>query len=170
MAKATRTPRSGPSQALAPTRNDLPAKTRAAMVVLLQQLLADASALRMSIKHAHWNVRGPNFQQLHEFYDAVAARTDEWSDDLAERCRTLGGAPMGLARDVANNTRIAGAARSTQAFVPEVADALAAFAAEVRKAIDAADDAQDKGTADLFTSVARDCDKQVWLVESHLAG
>jgi starvation-inducible DNA-binding protein len=38
----------------------------------------------------------------------------------------------------------------------------------VRDAIDAAEDADDKGTADLFTDMVRDLDKYLWFLEAHL--
>lgn len=52
--------------------------------------------------------------------------------------------------------------------VEAVATALASFGASVRKAIDAAADAPDADTADLFTEISRGVDKWLWFVEAHL--
>jgi DNA-binding ferritin-like protein len=41
-------------------------------------------------KYAHWNVKGPEFMQLHEFFDGVAERVEEDCGLLAERVVTLG--------------------------------------------------------------------------------
>jgi starvation-inducible DNA-binding protein len=49
-----------------------------------------------------------------------------------------------------------------------LAERLSAYGKNVRAAIDQADDAGDKVTADLFTGVAREADKDLWLLESHL--
>ena len=49
-----------------------------------------------------------------------------------------------------------------------VSDHLAAYGKLVRAAIDAADEANDKDTADLFTNISRTVDKDLWFVESHL--
>ena len=61
-----------PRSELFPTRNDLPASARAAMVRSLNQALADAFDLYSQVKQAHWNVKGPDFFQLHELFDAIA--------------------------------------------------------------------------------------------------
>ena len=38
---------------------------------------------------------------------------------------------------------------------------------EIGDGIDQADDAGDKGTADLFTEISREIDKYLWFVEAH---
>jgi len=53
------------------TRNDLPANTRTKVIELLNARLADAIDLGAQTKHAHWNVKGPNFIALHELFDKV---------------------------------------------------------------------------------------------------
>ena len=50
------------------TRNDLPANTRTKVIELLNARLADAIELGAQTKHAHWNVKGPNFIALHELH------------------------------------------------------------------------------------------------------
>ena len=50
------------------TRNDLPANTRTKVIELLNARLADAIDLGAQTKHAHWNVKGPNFIALHELH------------------------------------------------------------------------------------------------------
>ena len=55
------------------TRIDLPAHTRAAMGMILNERLADDLDLERQAKQAHWNIRGARFQQLHELFDSTAA-------------------------------------------------------------------------------------------------
>ena len=45
---------------------------------------------------------------------------------------------------------------------------LAEFGKAVRADIDKADELGDKDTADIFTEISRETDKQLWFVESHL--
>ena len=73
------------------TRNDLPDNTRKAMIALLNARLADAIDLRLAIKQAHWNVKGPSFIALHELFDQIQARVDTFVDDIAERAVALAG-------------------------------------------------------------------------------
>ncbi|GEM_PF-1299398 len=49
------------SMLVTPTRNDLSASIREAMVALLLARLADAIDLRARAKHAHWNIAGSTF-------------------------------------------------------------------------------------------------------------
>jgi len=153
-----------------PTRNGLAANARAAMIDLLNARLVDALDLAAATKHAHWNVKGANFQSLHELFDSVTDIVRTHADDIAERVAALGGSPMGRAQDVAANTSLAAypaEAVDGAAHVTAVADRLARTANAMRKAIDEADEAGDMVTADLFTGVTRELDKQLWFIENH---
>jgi len=44
-----------------------------------------------------------------------------------------------------------------------------AFGTHIRKDINYGDEAGDKDTADLFTQISRGLDKQIWILEAHLA-
>lgn len=50
-------------------RIDLPADRREKRVASLNQQLADTFDLFGQSKQAHWNVKGPQFHQLHELFD-----------------------------------------------------------------------------------------------------
>jgi starvation-inducible DNA-binding protein len=45
---------------------------------------------------------------------------------------------------------------------------LATFCKAAREAIDEAERSGDADTADVFTEISRETDKQLWLVEAHL--
>lgn len=153
------------------TRNDLPRKAREQLVELLNDRLADTIDLRSQIHQAHWNVKGPNFIALHELFDEFVGELAGPIDDLAERAVQLGGVALGT-------VRIAGKRSSLKEFpsdlvsghdhVDAVARVLAEFGRLAREAIDECDKLGDKDTADLFTGISRQIDKQLWLTEAHL--
>src|SRR5258708_14976205 len=87
------------------TRNDLQAKTRHAMIELLNQQLADVLDLGLQAKQAHWNVKGPHFIGLHELFDKVAEELEEFTDVIAERAVELGGIALGTIQVVSQNSR-----------------------------------------------------------------
>jgi starvation-inducible DNA-binding protein len=152
-----------------PTRNDLAAAVRATSIALLNQNLVDLLDLGMQIKHAHWNVKGPHFIALHEFFDELAESLEEFVDDIAERAVELGGVADGTVQAL-SSTRLA--AYSTQGnsgtvHIVALANAFAICAANVRAAIDAATEAGDADSADLFTGVSRGLDKMLWQLEAH---
>lgn len=154
-----------------PTRIDIPADAREALVDLLNARLADAFDLYSQLKQAHWNVKGSDFIQLHDLYDTVAADVLEHVDLIAERATALGGLALGTARLAALASSLAEypldavACRDT---VTVIADRLAAFGGAVREGIDRAADLGDQDTADLFTEVSRTIDKHLWFVEAHV--
>jgi starvation-inducible DNA-binding protein len=160
-----------PSSRLHPTRNGVPADVRAALIPLLNQLLADTVDLRSQIKQAHWNVRGRHFQPLHELFDGVAEVLPDFSDALAERVGMLGGVATGTVRDAAGGSRlpeIDGGLLTGSDAVSAVAERVAFVTNAVREGISIAGDRGDEVTADLLTEIARELDKQLWFVESHL--
>src|SRR5689334_8488342 len=57
------------------TRIDLPTEVREQVIRLLNQHLADTFDLYGQAKQAHWNVKGPQFFQLHELFDKLADET-----------------------------------------------------------------------------------------------
>lgn len=153
------------------TRNDLSADTRTKAVRLLNARLAEAIDLGLQAKHAHWNVKGPHFIALHELFDKLAGEIGEYVDLIAERVTALGGAAGGTLGAVVRGTRLPAYPESVSdglAHVAALAGAVAGFGGKVRSAIDEAEEFGDADTADLFTQVSRETDKQLWLLEAHL--
>ena len=68
---------------------DIAAKTRAAMIVLLNQRLAEALDLKLAVKQAHWNVKGPSFIGLHLLFDEVYDRVNDHGDTIVTRARRV---------------------------------------------------------------------------------
>jgi starvation-inducible DNA-binding protein len=153
-----------------PTRIDLPEKNRRQLVALINARLADAVDLKLAAKHAHWNVKGPHFLSLHELFDQLAGVLEAPIDDMAERITALGGTAHGTIALVARGTSLAPYPAEVVAgadHVEALASAVAAFGQSVRKAIGRADKLGDEGTADLFTALSQEVDKQLWLLEAH---
>jgi len=156
---------------LSPTRIDIAPKLREKMIVLLNAQLADTLDLYTQVKQAHWNVKGPYFIALHELFDDLAEQLEGPVDDIAERVTALGGVAMGTARIAAKTSRISELPHDSydgMKMVALLADRYAQLAKSTRQAIDAADEAGDADTADLFTGISRGLDKSLWFLEAHL--
>ena len=155
------------------TSIDIPEKSRVDLIALLNARLADTLDLKLQTKHAHWNVKGPQFQQLHELFDQIAGRLEAHSDTIAERVTALGGTANGTARQVAAVSTLAEydlhATAGTE-HVKALASRLSRLAAGVRAAIDESTRLGDMSTADLFTEISRAADKDLWFLEAHVAG
>ncbi len=155
------------------TSIDLPAARREQLVGLLNQQLADTFDLMSQTKEAHWNVKGPNFYQLHELFDDLAATLLPHIDSIAERATALGGLARGTVRMAAAASRLPEFPSDVTRDMDVVGcmvERYANLAASTRSAIAAADELGDADTTDLFTGVSRELDKQLWFLEAHLQG
>lgn len=153
-----------------PTRNDLPAESRAVVIDLLNATLADLTDLSTQTKHAHWNVKGPHFIALHELYDKLYTDLVGPIDDVAERITALGGIAKGTVRQVAVSSRLTEFptdAFDGRATTGALADRYAAVAKTTRAAIDKTTALGDAGTADLLTGLSRQLDQALWFLEAH---
>lgn len=70
-------------------------KTRSEVCRILNTALADEFVLSTRTKNYHWNVTGPQFQELHALFGEQYRKQDDLVDRIAERVRALGGNPPG---------------------------------------------------------------------------
>ena len=153
------------------TRHGLAEDARRSMVILLNQRLADAADLYSQTKHAHWNVKGMDFFQLHQLFDELAEIVEGHADMIAERATALGGFALGTVRMAAANSSLPEMpidAQNGRAFVEALAESYARHARHLGEGIDRAEEAGDKATADLLTQIVRDIDKALYFLESHI--
>lgn len=153
------------------TTIDISADRRANLVALLNQTLADTLDLKTQVKQAHWNVKGMQFIALHEMFDGFATTLEGYVDMVAERVTALGGVAMGTARIAARESSLSEYdlnAVSGEAHVRALAQQYSHYAAAVRAAIATAETNDDADTADLYTEISRQIDKDLWFLEAHL--
>jgi starvation-inducible DNA-binding protein len=153
------------------TAVDLSAATRIAMIGLLNQELADTADLYSQTKQAHWNVKGIHFYQLHLLFDQLAEKRQGEADELAERATELGGYALGTVRMAAASSRLPEIPTGIDTgvdYVQALVERYGIHANALRDAIDKADEAGDKDTADLFTEISRELDKDLWFLQAHL--
>ena len=142
-------------------------QTQAQMVDLLNARLADSTDLTLAVKQAHWNLRGRGYIGVHELLDEVADRLREHSDLMAERAAIMGGYAKGTVQEASKNTTLQPYPVEMSAIQEHIAALVERFkdhGAKVRSAIDAAGEAGDEDTADLFTEVSRQVDRDAWFI------
>jgi starvation-inducible DNA-binding protein len=153
------------------TSIDIEMEARQQLIQVLNAQLADTFDMFSLSKQAHWNVKGPQFFQLHELFDLIAEGLLGHVDTIAERVTALGGMAMGTVRMAADASRLEAYPADVIASldtVRVVADRLADLAASTRQAADKAEELKDMDTNDLFIEVSRDLDKWLWFLEAHL--
>ncbi|HEY1374341.1 MAG TPA: DNA starvation/stationary phase protection protein [Candidatus Binatia bacterium] len=75
-------------------------------VDVLNTLLSDEYVLYTKTRNYHWNVYGPQFNDLHKFFEEQYKDLDEIVDEVAERARALGGWAAGTLAEFLENTRL----------------------------------------------------------------
>jgi starvation-inducible DNA-binding protein len=149
----------------------LKSNTKTEMIDLLNARLADAIDLALVTKQAHWNLKGPNFIAVHELLDQLRDDVDEHVDIIAERVAQLDGIALGTLQEVSKASDLAPYPtniRKTEDHLNALVERYAEVSRSARKGIDAADDAGDADTADIFTAFSRALDKDLWFLKSHL--
>lgn len=153
------------------TSVDLSEDTRAQMIALLNQHLADLADLYSQTKQAHWNVKGIHFIELHKLFDELAEEVEGYIDDVAERVTALGGYAMGTVRMAAADTQLVEFPPNVTQGVDMVKTLVERYATvgnSVRTAVDTSDEAGDMATSDLFTEILRGLDKSLYFLEAHI--
>ncbi|MEN9206151.1 MAG: DNA starvation/stationary phase protection protein Dps [Thermostichales cyanobacterium DRC_bins_46] len=152
---------------------DFDEQQRRGLVAMLNQHLADTLDLKLQVKQAHWNVKGMQFIALHELFDTLATTLEGFSDLLAERVTALGGMAMGTARTVAQVSQLPEydlEAVNGREHLTALVNRYSQYGAQTRANIDRATELGDADTADLFTEISRQIDKDLWFLEAHLQG
>jgi starvation-inducible DNA-binding protein len=141
------------------------------LIAQLNSTLATLTDLVIAFKQAHWNVLGPDFGALHDLFEAFAVETRGYSDLVAERATTLGGAANGTLQAAAERTTLPpfpADERDQTRLLEELARRLDRVVADVRIAIDGT--AEEPTTQDLYVEISRGLEKQRWMLLAHLAG
>ena len=151
------------------SRNDLKDNVKQASIGVLSACLADGIDLYNATRHAHWNVKGPQFHALHTMFEDFYTQLATDIDELAERLVQLGGTAMGASQAVAGATRLPPyptEIRAGQDHVAALLDRYGAVAKALREGIDATDEAGDADTADILTGISKHIDKALWMLEA----
>ncbi|MBZ9891512.1 DNA starvation/stationary phase protection protein [Mesorhizobium sp. BR1-1-3] len=72
----------------------------------LTGLLADTFALYLKTKNFHWHMSGPHFRDYHMLLDEQGEQIFAITDDIAERCRKIGGTTLRSIGQIAKEQRI----------------------------------------------------------------
>ena len=154
-----------------PSSIGVPENNRQALISLLNLRLADSADVHSQVKWAHWNVKGKDFYQLHLLFDSIATHLEDHIDTIAERIAALGGVANGTVRESSAKSSIPEAnlaAADGPDMVKFLVHNVGHYANALRTAIQEAEDLDDAVTVDLFTTITREMDKDLWFLEAHI--
>ncbi|HLU43347.1 MAG TPA: DNA starvation/stationary phase protection protein Dps [Microthrixaceae bacterium] len=141
-------------------------------IELLQGRLVALLDLHLTLKHAHWNVTGPNFIAVHEMLDPQVAAVRSMSDAVAERIATCGGTPRGTPGAIVEgrswNDYDIGRASTTE-HLQKLDEVYQGVCDDHRSAIEDLEEL-DPVSEDLLTGQLGELELFAWFIRSHLAG
>ena len=158
------------SAQLVVTKNDLDLEIRHHSIETLNSVVVHLIDLALACKHAHWNVRGPNFMSFHALFDKAFEELIEQIDILGERATALGGVARGTVQTVAGGTRLKPYpvfSVSEQEHIEQLAMRLGQLGRQIRVAATGADGRGDIVTADVLVQASAAVDSLLWRIESH---
>lgn len=152
------------------SKHTLPGDVRLSAIEILNAIVVETIDVALSARHAHWNVRGPNFTALHELFGHTFNELNQHIDALAERAAALGGVARGTLQDVASETKLKPYPMFSideHEHIEAMATRLGQIGGEIRPAIDECAKIGDPVSADLLTQACATVDKLLWRVGSH---
>ena len=143
---------------------------RDSIVKILNAVLADEYVLYTKTRNYHWNVVGPQFNDLHKFFEGQYEELDDFVDDVAERIRQLGGKSPGTLAEFTKAARI----KERPGQRPNARAMLTALLADHEAVIKtlradlaiAMDKLGDAGTSDFLTGLMEKHEKMAWMLRA----
>jgi starvation-inducible DNA-binding protein len=149
-------------------------KDRSEVARTLNTILADEYVLYTKTRNYHWNVTGPQFHELHEFFGKQYEQLDEIVDDVAERARQLGGESDGTLSEFLKSARIKehpDENPDARTMISNLLEDHEAVIRNLRMDADAtADKYHDMGTNDFLIGLMEQHEKMAWMLRSFLDG
>ena len=136
----------------------------------LQQLTVDLLALHNMYKEAHWDLTGPLFLPLHEYYQQQADFYIQQADLFAERVLQLGSVVDGRFSTIARTTKLA---ELPEGYLTDdhslklLLDRVSVLQKEIYELIGATE-RSDPPTSNKLQDLAYSVDKDLWQLRAHL--
>ena len=152
---------------------DLSEQQREDVVKILNALLSDEYLLYTKTRNYHWNIVGPQFNDLHKFFEGQYEELDDMIDEVAERARSLDGWAFGTLAEFSQHARL----KEEPEKYPPAREMIAALLADhealirqLRIDLEAcAEKYHDAGTNDFLTGLMEKHEKMAWMLRAFLA-
>ncbi|MGH7316439.1 MAG: Dps family protein [Candidatus Rokuibacteriota bacterium] len=140
------------------------------VVKILNSILADEYVLYTKTRNYHWNVVGPQFNDLHKFFESQYEALNEIVDEVAERARSLGGKAFGTLAEFSQHSRLKEQPGKQPAALTMVANLQADHEAIVRTLRADLETVMEKhsdaGTNDFLTGLMEKHEKMAWMLRA----
>ena len=150
---------------------DLSPKALKEVAALLNTLLSDETVLYIKTLNFHWNVEGPNFSELHKFFEGQYEELSSIMDSVAERARALGQKALGSMQEFLDHTRLKESKSNlnAKAMIKDLLSDHEAIIKTLRKDLETCDTTyHDIGTNDFLTGLMEKHEKMAWMLRAFL--
>ena len=144
---------------------------RRGSTIILSTLLADIYVLAMKARKYHWNVVGPQFKALHDFFETHYSLLDKMVDQVAKRVRTLDNSVPGTMTEFLKSTELSEQPGIHPNAESMIADLLTDHETVIRRLRDDAKrctDCDDQGTCDFLAGMVRQHEHLAWILRGQL--
>ena len=147
-------------------------KNRDQVGKILNRVLADEYVLYTKTRGYHWNVVGPQFNDLHKFFEGQYEELADIVDDVAERGRSIGVNALGSLQEMLDEKTLEEETTKGTDSKHMLRSLLSDHEAIIRKLRGdlekTADKYKDMGTSDFLTGLMEKHEKMAWMLRSNL--
>ena len=140
-------------------------------VELLKQLQADAHGLYVKLHNYHWNVKGMDFNPVHEQTEEIYNNMATLYDDAAERVIQLGGKPYLTLSELVKNSKIEeemGDSFYSKEIVENIVNDFNYLLTSFKALSETADEAGDSTTVAFSDDHIASLEKELWILGAML--
>ena len=136
------------------------------LVEKLNLLLANYSVHYQKLRNFHWNVKGPDFFDIHEKFEAQYNDAKLAIDDVAERIRVFGHTPYSTMREFLDHAEIreSGTDLAAHEMVSEIIKDYERLLIYIHEVIEVALDMADSGTEDMMKGFVKKIETNHWMM------
>ena len=137
----------------------------------LKKLLADTYTLYLKTHNFHWNVKGPQFRELHLMFEEQYTELATAVDDIAERIRALGSPAPGTYSELNELTVIEETlgVPSSDSMIQILTEDNEIVVRTARKVLEQSQEAGDESSASLIGDRMVIHEKTAWMLRSLMA-
>ncbi len=142
------------------------------LINTLNSNLADIAVLYVKLHNYHWNVKGPQFFEVHKVTESYYEYFAEKYDELAERILQLGSKPFSSMKEYLENATIkeeTGNDFSTGEVLKSVLSDFNYLVKKLRNTSDVASIEKDNTTVNMIDDIVQWLEKNIWMLNATVA-
>jgi starvation-inducible DNA-binding protein len=139
--------------------------------IVLNELLANYSVHYQKLRNYHWNVKGPDFFDLHDQFELQYNEARDNIDAIAERIRVFGKTPLSTMKDYLEISEIKETTSELKSdiMVRELLSDYRILLQSMFLVVDVAVEQSDSGTEEMIKKFINSIEKHHWMLSAFLS-